>query len=144
MSELADAQGSHAQAACRWYREVTLPVPVQKAGRLVVLSPETAVGAARETGRAGRYARVSWHGLGGGSRAAGGAGGGRGRARDERITSGGTQAAVGTRWRPWRGRAPGADGRRVGGAALAVRRRRLVVPGGAGVTAAWWVTWQRC
>ena len=57
----AHAQGIHVQTAYRWYREGTLPVPVQKAGRLIVVSPETATEAARKTRGAGLYARVSSH-----------------------------------------------------------------------------------
>ena len=53
------AQGIHVQTACRWYREGTLPVPVQKVGRLILVSPETATEAARKTEGAGLYARVS-------------------------------------------------------------------------------------
>ena len=61
LTEWARAQGIHVQTAYRWYREGTLPVPVQKVGRLILVSPQTAAGAARETGGAGLYARVSWH-----------------------------------------------------------------------------------
>jgi len=61
LSARTHGQGIGVQAACRWYREGTRPVPVQKAGRLVLVSPEAA-GAARKTGDAGLYARVSWHG----------------------------------------------------------------------------------
>ena len=57
----AHAQSIHLQIAYRWYREGTLPVSVQEVGRLIVVSAETATGAARETGGAGLYARVSWH-----------------------------------------------------------------------------------
>jgi putative resolvase len=46
--------------AYRWYREGRLPVPVQKVGRLILVSPETAsTGAAG--GGVGLYARVSSH-----------------------------------------------------------------------------------
>jgi putative resolvase len=61
LTEWADAQGIHVQTACRWYREGTLPVPARKVGRLILVSPDTAAGAARKTGGAGRYARVSSH-----------------------------------------------------------------------------------
>ena len=61
LTDWAYAQGVHVQTAYRWYREGTLPVPVQKVGRLIVVSAETATGAARETGGAGLYARVSSH-----------------------------------------------------------------------------------
>jgi putative resolvase len=37
-------------------------IHVQKVGRLILVSPETATGAARKTGGAGLYARVSSHG----------------------------------------------------------------------------------
>lgn len=59
--EFANAQGSHVRTACRWYREGTLPVPAQKAGRLILVSPQTATEAARTAEGAGRYARVSSH-----------------------------------------------------------------------------------
>jgi putative resolvase len=61
LTEWAHAQGIHVQTAYRWYREGTLPVPVQKVGRLILVSPETAVEAARKTEGAGLYARVSSH-----------------------------------------------------------------------------------
>ena len=57
----AHAQGVHVQTAYRWYRKGTLPVPVQKVGRLIVVSPETATEAGRKTRGAGLYARVSSH-----------------------------------------------------------------------------------
>jgi predicted site-specific integrase-resolvase len=41
--------------------EGTPPVPVQKVGRLILVSPETATEAARKTEGAGLYVRVSWH-----------------------------------------------------------------------------------
>jgi putative resolvase len=56
----AHAQGIHVTAACRWHREGTLPVPVRKVGRLILVSPETAAGPERP-GAAGLYARVSSH-----------------------------------------------------------------------------------
>ena len=34
-------QGIHVQAAFRWYREGTPPVPVQKVGRLILVSSQT-------------------------------------------------------------------------------------------------------
>ena len=61
LTEWARAQGIHVQTAYRWYREGTLPVPVQKVGRLILVSPETVTEAARKTGGAGLYARVSSH-----------------------------------------------------------------------------------
>ena len=61
LTEWAHAQGIHAQTAYRWYREGTLPVPVQKVGRLILVSPGTATEAARKTEGAGLYARVSSH-----------------------------------------------------------------------------------
>ena len=63
LTEWAHAQGIHVQTAYRWYREGTLPVPVQKVGRLILVSPETATEAARKTEGAGLYARVSSHDL---------------------------------------------------------------------------------
>jgi putative resolvase len=50
------------QTGYRWYRQGTLPVPARKAGRLIVVSPQAAAGAAPKTGGAGRYARVPTHG----------------------------------------------------------------------------------
>jgi putative resolvase len=38
-----------------------LPVPAQKVGRLILVSPQTAAGSARKTEGAGLYARVSSH-----------------------------------------------------------------------------------
>jgi putative resolvase len=61
LTEWARAQGIHVQTAYRWYREGTLPVPARKVGRLILVSPETATGAARKTEGAGLYARVSSH-----------------------------------------------------------------------------------
>jgi len=61
LTEWAHVQGIHVQTAYRWYREGTLPVPVRKVGRLILVSPETAAEAARKTEGAGLYARVSWH-----------------------------------------------------------------------------------
>ena len=61
LAEWAHAQGIHVQTAYRWYREGTLPVPAQKVGRLILVSPETATKAARKTEGAGLYARVSSH-----------------------------------------------------------------------------------
>jgi putative resolvase len=60
LTEWAQAQGIHVTTAYRWYREGTLPVPVQKVGRLILVSPETApTGVA--AGGVGLYARVSSH-----------------------------------------------------------------------------------
>ena len=61
LTELAHAQGIHVTTAYRWYREGTLPVPAQKAGRLILVSPDTAAGPGPQGG-AGLYARVSSHG----------------------------------------------------------------------------------
>jgi putative resolvase len=61
LTEWAHVQRVHVQTACRWYREGTLPVPVQKLGRLILVSPETAIEAARKTEGVGLYARVSSH-----------------------------------------------------------------------------------
>jgi putative resolvase len=62
LAEWARAQGIHVQTAYRWYREGTLPVPVRKVGRLILVSPQTATEAARKAEGAGLYARVSSHG----------------------------------------------------------------------------------
>ena len=61
LTEWAHAQGIHVQTAYRWYREGKLPVPAQKVGRLILVSPEAAAQAAREADGAGLYARVSSH-----------------------------------------------------------------------------------
>ena len=53
LTEWAHAQRIRVQTAYRWYREGTLPVPVQKVGRLILVSPKTATGAARKTEGAG-------------------------------------------------------------------------------------------
>jgi putative resolvase len=58
LTEWAHAQGIHVTTAYRWYREGTMPVPAQKVGRLILVSPGTAVGSSPR-GRAGLYARVS-------------------------------------------------------------------------------------
>jgi putative resolvase len=55
----AHAQGIHVPTAYR-RREGTLPVPARKAGRLILVSPDTAVVLARQEA-AGLYARVSSH-----------------------------------------------------------------------------------
>ena len=61
LTEWAQAQGIHVQTAYRWYREGKLPVPVQKVGRLILVSAETAAEAAGKADGAGLYARVSSH-----------------------------------------------------------------------------------
>ena len=60
LTEWVRTQGIHPQAAFRWYREGTPPVPVQKVGRLILVSPQT-VTKARKSEGAGLYARVSSH-----------------------------------------------------------------------------------
>ena len=60
LTEWARAQGIHVTTAYRWYREGTLPVPARKAGRLILVSPDTAAGPSRRDA-AGLYARVSSH-----------------------------------------------------------------------------------
>lgn len=57
-TEWADAQGIHVTTAYRWYREGALPVPSQKVGRLILVSPDTAADPSPQGG-AGLYARVS-------------------------------------------------------------------------------------
>jgi putative resolvase len=59
LSEWAEAQGIHRTTAYRWYREGTLPVPARKAGRLILVFPDSASHPKPET--AGLYARVSSH-----------------------------------------------------------------------------------
>jgi putative resolvase len=58
LTEWAHAQGIHVTTAYRWYREGTRPVPAQKAGRLILVSPDTAAGPSPRGG-AVLYARVS-------------------------------------------------------------------------------------
>jgi putative resolvase len=60
LTEWAHAQGIHVTTAYRWWREGTLPVPARKAGRLILVSPDTAASPARPEA-AGLYARVSSH-----------------------------------------------------------------------------------
>ena len=60
LTEWAHAQGIHVTTAYRWYREGTLPVPARKAGRLILVSPDTAAATSPQNG-AGLYARVSSH-----------------------------------------------------------------------------------
>ena len=59
LTEWAHAQGIHVTTAYRWWREGALPVPARKAGRLILVSPDTAGPGRRES--AGLYARVSSH-----------------------------------------------------------------------------------
>ena len=60
LSEWTHAQGIHVQTAYRWFREGTLPVAVQKAERLILVSPGTATVAARKRAEgAGPSARMS-------------------------------------------------------------------------------------
>jgi putative resolvase len=58
LTEWAHAQGIHVTTAYRWGREGALPVPARKVGRLILVSPDTAAGPARQDA-AGLYARVS-------------------------------------------------------------------------------------
>ncbi len=60
LTEWAHARGIHVTTAYRWYREGMLPVPAQKVGRLILVSPDTAAGPSPRGG-AGLYARVSSH-----------------------------------------------------------------------------------
>ena len=60
LTEWAHAQGIHVTTAYRWYREGTLPGLARKAGRLILVSPDTAAVPAVQR-RAGLYARVSCH-----------------------------------------------------------------------------------
>src|SRR6266851_2271774 len=60
LTEWAHAQGIHVTTAYRWYREGRLPVPAQKVGRVILVSPGTAA-APSPQGGAGLYARVSSH-----------------------------------------------------------------------------------
>ncbi len=60
LTEWEHAQGIHVTTAYRWYREGAPPVPAQKVGRLILVSPDTAADPSRQGG-AGLYARVSSH-----------------------------------------------------------------------------------
>ena len=60
LTEWAHAQGIHVTTAYRRYREGALPVPARKAGRLILVSSETAAAASPQNG-VGLYARVSSH-----------------------------------------------------------------------------------
>ena len=61
LTEWAHVQGVHVQTVYRCYRERTLPVPARKVGRLILVSPQAAAGAAPKAEGAGLYARVSAH-----------------------------------------------------------------------------------
>jgi putative resolvase len=61
LAEWAHVQGIHVQTAYRWYRERRLPVPVPKAGRLILVSAQTATEAAHKPQGAGLCARMSSH-----------------------------------------------------------------------------------
>ena len=52
LTEWAHAQGIHVTTAYRWYREGTLPVPAQKVGRLILVSPDPAAGPSPQRGPA--------------------------------------------------------------------------------------------
>ena len=52
LTEWAHAQGIHVTTAYRWYREGRLPVPAQKVGRLILVSPDTAAGPSPQGGAA--------------------------------------------------------------------------------------------
>ena len=56
----ARVQGTHVTTAYRWYQEGKLPVPAQKVGRLILVSPVT-VAALSPRGGAGLYEQVSSH-----------------------------------------------------------------------------------
>ena len=64
LAEWAHAQGVQVTAAYRWWREGALPVPAREAGRLILVSPDTAAGPAGHRapgggrGRAGRGERA--------------------------------------------------------------------------------------
>jgi putative resolvase len=59
LAEWAQLQGVHPQTAYRWFREGTLPVPAVKMGRMILVSPEAALG--KQADGVGLYARVSSH-----------------------------------------------------------------------------------
>ena len=58
LSEWADRVGVSTFTAYRWFREGTLPVPAERAGRLILVNADVAE---REPARTVRYARVSSH-----------------------------------------------------------------------------------
>ena len=60
LTEWARVQGTHVTTAYRWYQEGKLPVPAQKVGRLILVSPVT-VAALSPRGVAGLYERVCSH-----------------------------------------------------------------------------------
>ncbi len=61
LTDWAHAQGIHVTTAYRWYREGTLPVPARKAGRLILVSPDTAAVPPAQGGGRPVRARVSCH-----------------------------------------------------------------------------------
>ena len=125
LTEWAHVQGIHVQTACRWYREGTLPVPVQKAGRLILVSPQTAAGAARRAEGAGLYARVSSH--------------------DQKSGLDGQVARLS--WAAKAGLSAGAGGAgtELAEAALSAHNRRLMVlDDSAKSPTTWCATWRTC
>ncbi len=52
-------RGVHKTTAYRWCRDGVLPIPARKAGRLILVNPETVPAA--DGVRAGVHARVSCH-----------------------------------------------------------------------------------
>ena len=151
LTELAHARGVPVQTGYRWYRQGTLPVLARKAGRLILVSPQAAAGAAPKTGGAGRYARVSWHGQRSGLdgqgarlpawaanagrpavRAEAGAGSGMNGSRPtvRRLLADPAVTVVVAGHRDRLGR----TGTELAAAALSAHHRRLVVPGGSDVT----------
>jgi putative resolvase len=151
LTEWAHAQGIHVPTACRWCREGMLPVPVQKAGCLILVSPQTAAEAARNAGGAGLDARVSWPGQRPGldgpvarlstwAAEAGppvvqveaevGSGVNGSRAKVRRLLSDPAVTVVAAGHRDRLGRV----NTELAGAALAAHNRRLVVPGDSEVT----------
>jgi len=59
LTEWAHVQGIRVRTACRWYREGTPPVPARKAGRLILVSPQSAMEAVGKADGAALYVRVS-------------------------------------------------------------------------------------
>jgi putative resolvase len=151
LTEWADAQDVPVQTGYRWYRQGTLPVPARKAGRLIVVSPQAAAGAAPKTGGAGRYTRVPTHdqrpGLDGqGARLpARAANAGRPAVRVEAEAGSGMNGSRPTVRRLLADPAVtvvvaghrdrlGRTGTELAAAALSAHHRRLVVPGSSDVT----------
>ncbi len=119
LTELVHAQGIHVRTAYRWYREGTLPVPARNAGRLILVSPDTA---ALPPAQGGAGLRVDRAGAGSGMN------GSRPEVRRRLAGPGVSVVVAGHRGRLGRVNTGLAE------AALAAHHRRLVVLGESEVT----------